>query len=339
LIGSIWEGFAMCDSEGGHGTGCPPAAVAIRDAQQHIHLPIGEVVPPRDPRAKAAVTDSESAPRPEPPGDTAIDDARYGIHGPGKRNAFVLLLAFCASLGPMSSTTILPAVPSMAVDFSTDPETIALSNTVFLLAMALSAFLWGPLSDIYGRRRILITTATMFLAFSIGSALVPNIQGYYVVRFLTAFQGMALLIVGTSCIGDLYAKAERGVAMSWFLCGTLIGLALGPLLGGLVCAGRLFSLSLSLCLFVCGHVRVWVCGALALTDFWATDCPLHQLAVYLLAADRLLRSRAAAPGVFPARNDAFQADRRARGAEPNALFANYCEIGESVPVGWPVPLS
>lgn len=51
---------------------------------------------------------------------------------------------------------------------------------------------------------------------------------------LTAFQGTVFLIIGGTAIGDIYAPKERGTAYAWFMSGTLIGPALGPLIGGII---------------------------------------------------------------------------------------------------------
>jgi MFS family permease len=90
----------------------------------------------------------------------------------------------------------------------------------------------------------------LFFVFSIGTALAPNLPAFYVFRILTAFQGTAFLIVGASCIGDIYrpvrimppiqhhlansAQTERATALGWFLSGTLIGPAFGPFIGGII---------------------------------------------------------------------------------------------------------
>lgn len=77
-------------------------------------------------------------------------------------------------------------------------------------------------------------TAFLFLGCSIGTALAPNLAAYFVFRALTAFQGTSFLIVGASCLGDIYRPTERATAMGWFLSGTLIGPALGPFIGGVI---------------------------------------------------------------------------------------------------------
>jgi MFS family permease len=55
---------------------------------------------------------------------------------------------------------------------------------------------------------------------------------------LTAYQGTSFLIVGTSCLGDIYTPTARATALSWFLSGTLIGPAFGPFIGGIIVTFR-----------------------------------------------------------------------------------------------------
>lgn len=66
----------------------------------------------------------------------------------------------------------------------------------------------------------------------------PNLPAFFVFRILTAFEGTSFLIVGSSCLGDIYRPTERATAMGWFLSGTLIGPAFGPFIGGIIVTFR-----------------------------------------------------------------------------------------------------
>lgn len=94
------------------------------------------------------------------------------------------------------------------------------------------------MGQVYGRRWTCVAAALQFTAFSIGTALSPNLASFFVFRIFTAFQGTAFLIVGASCIGDIYRPIERATALGWFLSGTLIGPAFGPFVGGIIVTFR-----------------------------------------------------------------------------------------------------
>lgn len=62
----------------------------------------------------------------------------------------------------------------------------------------------------------------------------PNLAAFFIFRLLSAFSGTAYLVLGSSCISDIYKPTERGTALAWFLNGTLIGQAFGPFIGGVI---------------------------------------------------------------------------------------------------------
>lgn len=160
--------------------------------------------------------------------------AQYERFSPSRKIVITAVLSLCGFLSPVSSTTVLSAIPEIAQTFDTTGTIINISNACYLVSMGISPCVWGPMSQIYGRRWICVISAVLFTAFSIGTALAPNLASFFVFRVLTAFQGTSFLIVGTSCIGDIYTPTTRGTALSWFLSGALIGPCLAPLLGGVI---------------------------------------------------------------------------------------------------------
>ncbi|EXJ87963.1 hypothetical protein A1O1_04890 [Capronia coronata CBS 617.96] len=167
-----------------------------------------------------------------------IDAAQYERFSDRRKVVISCVLALCGFLAPISSTAILAAIPEVAATYNTTGTIINLSNALYLVFMGLSPCLWGPLSTIYGRRWICIVTAALFFAFSIGTALAPNLASYFIFRMLTAYQGTSFLIVGTSCLGDIYTPTARATALGWFLSGTLVGPAFGPFIGGIIVTFR-----------------------------------------------------------------------------------------------------
>ncbi|TVY84318.1 Itaconate transport protein [Lachnellula suecica] len=163
-----------------------------------------------------------------------VPDEVYDRIKPSRKVVIVALLSFCSFLAPISSTTILSAIPEVAATYHSTGTIINLSNALYMLFMGFSPCVWGPLSQVYGRRRICLITAVLFLGCSLGTALSPNLVSYYIFRILTAFEGTSFLTIGASCIGDIYRPSERATAMGWFLSGTLIGPAFGPFIGGII---------------------------------------------------------------------------------------------------------
>ncbi|KAL2431495.1 MFS-type transporter ppsE [Exophiala dermatitidis] len=158
----------------------------------------------------------------------------YTKFSPLQKRFIIVLLATCAWLGTTSTTGVLAAVPEIVLDFKTTANAVSISNALYLVFMGVFACLWGPFADIFGRRKAYLCSITLFCAFSLGTALSPNIVSFFVCRALTAAQGVALLILGSSCITDIYHPTERGTALGWFLAGSMSGYALGPVVGGAI---------------------------------------------------------------------------------------------------------
>ncbi|KAK4940377.1 hypothetical protein LTR10_019483 [Elasticomyces elasticus] len=167
-----------------------------------------------------------------------VNAAQYERFTDRRKLLITCVLSLCGFLAPISSTTILAAIPEVATTYNTSGSIINVSNALYLVFMGLSPSLWGPLSTIYGRRSICIVTSILFFAFSVGTALAPNLASYFIFRMLTAYQGTSFLIVGTSCLGDIYTPTARATALGWFLSGTLIGPAFGPFIGGIIVTFR-----------------------------------------------------------------------------------------------------
>ncbi|KAI3397938.1 hypothetical protein diail_10107 [Diaporthe ilicicola] len=163
-----------------------------------------------------------------------VPDSVYDRIPQHRKLVIVALLSFCSFLAPISSTTVLSAVPEVAATFHTTGSIINLSNAMYMLFMGVSPIVWGPFSEIWGRKIVTCTTAVLFLGCSIGTALAPNLAAFFIFRILTAFEGTAFLLVGSACLQDIFRPTERATAMGWFLSGTLIGPAIGPFIGGII---------------------------------------------------------------------------------------------------------
>jgi len=135
---------------------------------------------------------------------TGDNDVIYNKFTERRKMVIVAVVSFCSFLAPISSTTVLSAVPEVAETFNTDGSIINVSNALYMLFMGLSPCFYGPYGNIYGRKWVSVVSAALFTAFSIGTALAPNLASFFVFRILTAFQGTAFLVIGSAVIGDVY---------------------------------------------------------------------------------------------------------------------------------------
>ncbi|KAL7957037.1 MFS general substrate transporter [Trichoderma compactum] len=172
-------------------------------------------------------------PLPSGPHEEAGDEI-YDRVSPHRKHVIVIILSFCAFLAPLSSTSVLAAVPQVAETYHTTGSIINVSNAAYMALMGISPVVWGPMSQVFGRRPVTQLTTVLFFLLSIATALAPNLASFFIFRALSAFEGTAFILLGAACIGDIYRPTERATALGWFMSGTLIGPALGPCIGGIL---------------------------------------------------------------------------------------------------------
>ncbi|TQN68055.1 Dityrosine transporter 1 [Colletotrichum shisoi] len=162
------------------------------------------------------------------------DEAVYHRFTP-RRKALITAIVSFGGLGiNLASLLVLSALPEVAAAFNTSGTVINFTNALFLLMMGVGVLFWGPLSQVYGRKWIFVTSSVLFCVFSFATGVSPNLPAFFIFRSITAFAGTCFLVVGSACLSDVYRPTERGTALGWFLGGTLIGPALGPFIGGVI---------------------------------------------------------------------------------------------------------
>ncbi|KXH30228.1 major facilitator superfamily transporter [Colletotrichum nymphaeae SA-01] len=161
-------------------------------------------------------------------------EAVYNRFSPAKKRLVTAVVACGGIASTVSSLLLLAAIPEIAADLNTTGTTINVSNAIYVLFMGICTLFWGPISQVYGRKWPCIISACTFFAFNVGTALSPNLAAFFVFRMFSAFTGTAYLVLGSSCIGDIYKPTERGTALAFFLNGTLIGQSFGPFIGGVM---------------------------------------------------------------------------------------------------------
>lgn len=98
------------------------------------------------------ISHSQDAPIQQHNSYVEVPDEIYDRIPPNRKVVIVALLSFCSFLAPISSTTVLAAVPEVASTYGSTGTIINLSNALYLVFMGVSPCFWGPLSQVYGRR-------------------------------------------------------------------------------------------------------------------------------------------------------------------------------------------
>ncbi|KAK0217527.1 MFS polyamine transporter [Armillaria nabsnona] len=142
-----------------------------------------------------------------------------------------ILLALNVTFSSSAPTSVTSGIIA-AFDINT--ETAYALITVFLLGYMVGPVLWGPGSELYGRRPVMLGTMTVYTLFHLGQALAQNIQTLMICRFFGGFFAVGPLTVNGGIIADVWPALGRGPATSLFSASVFMGPVLGPIVGGFI---------------------------------------------------------------------------------------------------------
>ena len=143
-----------------------------------------------------------------------------------------LLLAGLAMFGPFSIDTIFPAFPQLAQRLAVDEVAVQQTVSVYLLFYGLMSIAHGPLSDAWGRRRVIIGGLVIFVAASVGCALSRDLGTLLAFRALQGASAGVGMIVGRAVIRDLYEGHDAQRLMSQVSMIFGVAPAIAPIIGG-----------------------------------------------------------------------------------------------------------
>ncbi|KQO02205.1 MULTISPECIES: multidrug effflux MFS transporter [Stenotrophomonas] len=148
-----------------------------------------------------------------------------------------LLLAGLSMFGPFSIDTIFPAFPLLARELAVDEVAVQQTVSVYLLFYGLMSLAHGPLSDAWGRKRVILGGLVLFVAASVGCALSTHLGTLLVFRALQGVSAGVGMIVGRAVIRDLYHGPDAQRLMSQVSMIFGIAPAIAPIIGGWILLG------------------------------------------------------------------------------------------------------
>ena len=146
----------------------------------------------------------------------------------------VLILSMLLGIQPVTTDLYLPALPAMTTSFGAPTSQAQLTLSALLLAFGCSQLVWGPLSDRFGRRPILLWGLAAYTLASIGSVLAPSMALLIVWRAVQGAAMGAAVMAARAIVRDLYLPADGARIMSKGLSGLGVLAGLSAPLGALL---------------------------------------------------------------------------------------------------------
>jgi DHA1 family bicyclomycin/chloramphenicol resistance-like MFS transporter len=145
-----------------------------------------------------------------------------------------LVLGLLSAIGPFAIDMYLPALPAIGVALHADVLAVQLSLMAFFISFAISQIVYGPASDMFGRKPPLYVGIALFIVGSIGCALAPDIGWLVAFRFLQGLGGGAPIVVPRAIVRDLHTGVEATKLMALLMLVFSVSPILAPLIGSLI---------------------------------------------------------------------------------------------------------
>ena len=145
----------------------------------------------------------------------------------------LLTLVIAAAVSALAMTMFVPAVPSIARDFATDPALVQLGLSIYLVTTAIVQLAVGPMADLKGRRPVLLYAMMLFVLGTAICVFAPNVTWFLIGRVLQGASS-AGLVLSRTIIRDLYGRERAASMIGYVVMAMAVAPMIGPWIGGVI---------------------------------------------------------------------------------------------------------
>lgn len=146
----------------------------------------------------------------------------------------IFILSATTAFGPLATDTYLSSIPTIAESLNSGVGEVQLSLSSFFIGLAVGQFIYGPLSDSYGRRKPLLIGIAIFALASLLEVFAPTVETFVGFRFIQAIGGCSGMIITRAIIRDLFNERESAQALSLLMIIQGIAPIVAPVLGAYI---------------------------------------------------------------------------------------------------------
>ena len=143
----------------------------------------------------------------------------------------VALLALVTAIAPAALHVLVPAFPLLATDFDAAPAGVQLVLILFLIGIATGQLVYGPVSDRFGRRPVLIAGLALFLVGTVLCGVAWSLPTLIIGRTLQALGGCAGMVLGRAIVRDVYDRERSASALATIMMVMSLAPSLSPAIG------------------------------------------------------------------------------------------------------------
>ena len=142
------------------------------------------------------------------------------------------MLVAVSAVGPLALNIFMPSMPALPGVFETDYGTVQLTLGLYLVGLATGQLAYGPLSDRFGRRPLLLGGLGLFLVGSLAGYLATSIEMLIGARIVQAIGGCSGLVLGRAIVRDLFDREKSASVISYITAAMVMAPMVAPLIGG-----------------------------------------------------------------------------------------------------------
>ncbi|MDP7667006.1 MAG: multidrug effflux MFS transporter [Rhodospirillales bacterium] len=150
---------------------------------------------------------------------------------PHRRPPFAILIATTAT-GPLAMGIFLPSMPGLMRVFDAGYGTVQLTLTLYMVGFAAAQLVFGPLSDRFGRRPVILAGLTLFVAASAACLAATSIETLIAARIVQSVGGCAGMVIVRAIIRDLYDRDQSASQIAYVTMAAVLMTMIGPVIGG-----------------------------------------------------------------------------------------------------------
>lgn len=147
------------------------------------------------------------------------------------KTGMLFFLVIISAFPPLTIDLYLPALPQMVEVFNTDQSMVNLTLSSYFVTYAVGLLFWGPLSEKFGRKPILLIGIASYMMASVLCAMTNSIEQLIGARIFQAFAGSAITVIATAIVKDLYDGREREKIMATIMSLVIIAPMVAPVFG------------------------------------------------------------------------------------------------------------
>ncbi|KAK9369168.1 major facilitator superfamily domain-containing protein [Lipomyces kononenkoae] len=184
----------------------------------------GKEYPPQPPAIENYIVEYDGADDPLHPQNWAV----------AKKLTLMAVLGFATFVVAWGSSIFAPAVASIRQEFHIGSVTSILAISLYVAGFASGPLLWGPISELYGRRPPTLISTFVTAIFHMAVARSADIASIMICRFFAGFFGASCLAVVPASFADIFGNKTRGMAIAIFATCVFTGPLIAPVVGGFI---------------------------------------------------------------------------------------------------------